>query len=453
MRSPFHPILLSALSLAACADLEAGEEVGAEIGEIVGGTPTSEWPAVPLLTIHAGGGGGNCSGTLVSPRVILTASHCLDPDEVGGTVTAVEAYFGSTILANDPAFVEMISAEDWIRREDYGLGFRDFGLILLARDAVAEPMEYNAAALSAADEGRQLHMVGWGNTTEGSGAGAKREVDVTIQVVDTSELRYGSPGGNTCQGDSGGPGFLQVGGKEVVATVTSWGIQGCTSTSGASRVDTLSDWIATFIETRDVAVPPEVAFLEPEAGATVRPGFRVNVNATDNTRVDKIELWLDGAMVAEIPTAEPPYAVFAPVVDDGPHAVEVRAFDNRGEEASASIDVTVDSTCQAAEDCGDNYDCEDGTCVPHGATGDTCEGNEDCLNGTCGTIGDESYCTQMCGGESAACPDGTECTDEGYCWPSGDGGGGCNASGSTASPLWLLALMLFVIRRRRRSQT
>ncbi|HEY8145764.1 MAG TPA: trypsin-like serine protease [Kofleriaceae bacterium] len=449
MTPQLTPLLLSAVFLAACADLEVGD-VGEETAAIVGGTATSEWPAVPLLTIHAGGGGGNCSGTLVSPRVILTASHCLDPAQVGGTVTAVEAYFGSTVLANDTAFVEMISAEDWIRREDYDLGFRDFGLILLARDAVAEPMEYNAAALTGADEGRQLHMVGWGNTQAGSGAGAKREVDVTIQSVTTSELQYGSPSGNTCQGDSGGPGFLQVGGKDVVATVTSWGFEGCTSTSGATRVDTLSDWIATFIETRDIAVPPEVAFLEPEAGATVRPGFRVNVNATDNTRVDKIELWLDGAMSAEIPTDQPPYAVFTPVIDDGAHSVEVRAFDNRGEQATASIDVTVDSSCQMAEDCGDNYDCEDGTCVPHGVTGDTCEENEDCLNGTCGTMGDESYCTQMCGADTASCPDGTACTDQGYCWPSDDGGGGCNVgSTNSTAPLWMLALLLFVIRRRR----
>ena len=452
MRSPFHPILLTALSLAACADLEPGEEVGAEIGEIVGGTPTSEWPAVPLLGIHTAGGGGNCSGTLISPRVVLTAAHCLDPSIVGGTVNRVDAYFGATVLATDSAFVEMIDAEDWMFISGWDLGFRDIGLILLERDAVAEPMAYNQAALSAANEGDTLHMVGWGNTSGAGGGGGKREVDVTIQDVTGSEVQYGSASANTCQGDSGGPGFLTVGGQPVVASVTSWGFEGCTSTSGATRVDTDADIIANFVATRDLAVPPEVAFLEPEAGATVRPGFRVNVNATDNTRVDTIELWLDGAMVAEIPTAEPPYAVFAPVVDDGPHAVEVRAFDNRGEQATASIDVTVDSTCQAAEECGDNYDCEDGTCVPHGVTGDTCEGNDDCLNGTCGTIGDESYCTQMCGAESAACPDGTECTDEGYCWPSGDDGGGCSIGGtSAAAPLWLLALMFLVIRRRRRA--
>ena len=454
MTSPIRPFLLSALFLAACADLEAGEEdaVGAETSEIVGGSPTSEWPAVPLLTISTAGGGGNCSGTLVSPRVVLTAAHCLDPSIVGGTLTAVEAYFGATVLASDSVFVEKIGAEDWMFIPGWDLGFRDIGLVLLARDALAEPMTYNDGALSGADEGRTLHMVGWGNTSGAGGAGAKREVDVTIQAVLNDEVQYGSASANTCQGDSGGPGFLEEGGRPVVASVTSWGFEGCTSTSGASRVDANAEFITTFIESRDIPIPPEIAFLEPQAGATVRPGFRVNVNPTDNTRVDKVELWMDGAMVGEIPTDAPPYALFTPVVDDGPHSVEVRAFDNRGDQATASVDVTVDSSCQSAEDCGDDYDCEDGTCVPHGVTGDTCESNEDCLNGTCGTMGEDSFCTQMCGGESAACPDGTACTDQGYCWPSGDDGGGCSVSGNgTAAPLWMLALMLFVIRRRRRS--
>src|SRR4029079_13131558 len=157
-------------------------------------------------------------------------------------------------------------------------------------------------ALTGADEGRALHMVGWGNTSEGVGAGKKREVNVTIQNGTSTEVQYGSANANTCQGDSGGPGFLQVGGQEVVASVTSWGFEGCTDTSGASRVDTESSWIAGFITQRDVPIPPTVSVVEPASGAVVRPGFAVQVNATDNTRVDKIEVYINGELATEIPT-------------------------------------------------------------------------------------------------------------------------------------------------------
>src|SRR6185503_7803175 len=145
----------------------------------------------------------------------------------------------------------------------------------------------------------------------------------------------------------------------------------------------------------------------------------------------------------------PPYVVSTPVVvDEGPASVEVRAYDNRGDMAAASVDVTVDSTCQTAADCGDGYACTDGTCVPPGATGTTSDSNEDCLNGMCGTIGDESLCTEQCTSDDT-CPNGTSCNDDGYCWPAGDGGG-CSVADSSAAPLWLLAVLLLVTRRRRR---
>src|SRR5690242_2690234 len=42
---------------------------------IVGGTIDNGDPAVPAIYI----GGGLCTGTLISPHVILTAGHCISP--------------------------------------------------------------------------------------------------------------------------------------------------------------------------------------------------------------------------------------------------------------------------------------------------------------------------------------------------------------------------------------
>src|SRR5687767_731349 len=137
-------------TLAACAaDPIDDEALGLDSAEIIGGSVTSEYPAVPLLTVGWPGEGGNCSGTLVSPRVILTAAHCLDN---GGPATSVKAYFGSTVTGGDSSFVEEIEGEDWIFVDDWSLSAGDFGLILLAHDASVEPMAYNTTALSSAHQ-------------------------------------------------------------------------------------------------------------------------------------------------------------------------------------------------------------------------------------------------------------------------------------------------------------
>ena len=46
-------------------------------------------------------------------------------------------------------------------------------------------------------------------------------------------------------------------------------------------------------------IPPTVAVVSPADGDTVQPGFAVRVDATDNTRVERLELWLDGEMAAD----------------------------------------------------------------------------------------------------------------------------------------------------------
>src|SRR5690349_22894384 len=57
---------------------------------ILNGTFDGEDPATVLL----GGGGGWSTGALVSPRVILTCGHCVDPNGAPRNF----AYFGSSYL-------------------------------------------------------------------------------------------------------------------------------------------------------------------------------------------------------------------------------------------------------------------------------------------------------------------------------------------------------------------
>src|SRR5687768_773223 len=77
--------------LLAFADPAAPVELGTEprAQTIIGGEPTEpgEYDGVVALTMD----GSLCTGTVVAPRLILTAAHCLLPAEQGG---AVRVHYG-----------------------------------------------------------------------------------------------------------------------------------------------------------------------------------------------------------------------------------------------------------------------------------------------------------------------------------------------------------------------
>src|SRR5262245_60866941 len=58
-------------------------EESADSDPIIGGHESAN-PFVPaILAFHANGDLSLCSGVVASPHVILTAAHCVHPDDVG----------------------------------------------------------------------------------------------------------------------------------------------------------------------------------------------------------------------------------------------------------------------------------------------------------------------------------------------------------------------------------
>ena len=250
MRTRFHLALSLCLGLAAGCTLSA-EEDAVQIGEssarIVGGTPTTEYPAVALLYSEFAetDGAQLCSGTLISPRVILTAAHCVEfPD---GPPNQYLAYFGSNVLVDpDPEGIATINIIDYQAHPNWNINDldagHDIGLVLLEEEAPpqVQPMRLNRGPIDQR-VGEQVHLVGWGRTSgEGDDFGVKREVMSALQGADALLMQYGSPTANTCQGDSGGPNFMTVDGVEVVAGITSFGNEGCDQYGVGTRVDTFA---------------------------------------------------------------------------------------------------------------------------------------------------------------------------------------------------------------------
>jgi len=222
---------LSLLVLVGCVDTLDVHEVAQPIvnGQIDG---------ADLATVYLDVG---CTGTLVSPRTVLTASHCLEPD--------IAVYLGTYAGDASGTWIDVVHAS--------GHPTADLAMLTLAEAAPTTPARLNPHDL--ADElGRPIRIVGWGVTSEtGGGDGTKRKAVATLDTIE-GDLMYATnqPSG-TCYGDSGGPSFMTIGGIEVVIGVTSFGTEDCGRGLDASvRVDSYHDWITAYIAAHD-AVSPE----------------------------------------------------------------------------------------------------------------------------------------------------------------------------------------------------
>lgn len=446
--------ILSLLLFSACTQ---PLEIEKQDTAIVGGETTTNYPAVAQISATITSGESfACSSTLISPRVLLTAAHCIDLDE--GTVESITAYFGSTVRGSDAAFIERIPASDWIFFSPWNLSGNDIALVLLEHDSVVEPMPYNAQTLGPGSIGDPIHVVGWGNTSDSGGSGTKRHMTTNVSGMQSGYvLNYGNSNKNTCQGDSGGPGFMTLGGVEKVASVTSWGTNGCLGESGATRVARYTSWINNWVSSKDIPLPPDLSIVSPVDGAEVPAGFSVHVEASDNTLLETVEIWINGELEATMLGRQPPFVVSAPALPDGLVTIEAKAFDNRGDVSTQKITVTVDSTCDNDDECLGLQVCNDkGVCEAlNRGLGDVCVGNGECESDLCATVEGDSLCTAECSpSDASTCSSGFECLaageDFGYCWPDSGSSGGCSTGGQGTGLGGMLLLLAIVGLRRAR---
>ena len=227
-------VWVAAVAATSCGPEEAPEtEAAPQVQPIVGGSiaSTCQWPTTVLLP-NAG-----CSGTLIHPQIIVTASHC----GVGEKI----AVFGES--RTSPARLMSI---EYCRRFQGAAGptptdFAFCKLRLPVTDVPIVPVLMGCET-EILQPGQRVVIAGFGDSGRLGGFGTKRWVETTINKVGGNRgIQVGGMGKAPCYGDSGGPAFVNLpDGSWRVFGIDSAGLaQGCDAGDVMALMHEAVPWI------------------------------------------------------------------------------------------------------------------------------------------------------------------------------------------------------------------
>jgi secreted trypsin-like serine protease len=212
-----------------------------------------------------------CSGTLIAPKVVLTAGHCAgEPGEFSGLRIFNEADVQDDPTYPGPGGPNTIEATAWHAHPlftESAFFLHDVGVVQLSKAVNLPASQYGQ--LPAQDQLDVLKprastvftAVGYGLQQINPAFFESLKIRMFAQP---HLIQINTPGftgdfslllsnnaatGGTCFGDSGGPNYL--GSSNVIAAVTSFGLNGtCGGTGGVFRLDrkNVLDFVAQYVK-------------------------------------------------------------------------------------------------------------------------------------------------------------------------------------------------------------
>jgi secreted trypsin-like serine protease len=220
---------------------------------IVGGNPAEPGRYPDMAALVFDGFIIGCGGTLIAPRAVLTAAHCIERGPL-------------THVALDTAHIGEPGPMLAVARVEVAPAPLDLAVVFVEEPAPLAPRALHGACAPAHSLAGAVATVAGYGATETDGGGSTRELllgEVTVTAAECGDPSMGCidtlpadaeliarGAADTCQGDSGGPLYVQAGGQTLLAGVAARGLasaQVCGQGGIYVRVDSALAWIASAV--------------------------------------------------------------------------------------------------------------------------------------------------------------------------------------------------------------